>query len=130
MYFIRQTTLGLLRGAVAVWLLMAFGTCSVLPAVTVFSRPPAGCCGGHGHGSCCRKSHAAGSGSFWAAGADCAQGCRLPASLSAGSSWLAAPRATASGVAAISEPLRALPAAHFGLTSYVAFLYQRPPPSL
>ena len=118
-----------LRSTIAVWLLVAFGGCYALP-VSVAPRVGSKiCCSSH---VCCHKKsagNASASGSFFAAGADCGGTCGLPAGLAAHTSPPLAPHAAAADTATISETLRGRAVACSHLTSYCAFLYQRPPPT-
>jgi len=117
-----------LRSTMAAWLLVTFAACYAFPVTVAISARTAKCCHRGGHGSCCRKAENT-AGSSWAAAADCAQGCRLPAGLTVHASPLVAPVSGAARAAVRSETLFSQNTNPAGFSSYFAFLYQRPPPS-
>src|SRR5690349_12648266 len=114
-----------LRSWIAVGLLVAFGACYALPAITTPKPRASHCCRRDGH-ACCRKS--SGAGSVWTAAPECGQTCRLPVGLAVPASPLVAPRGVAVDVAVFSEKLDYHPAAPTSQSSYFASLHQRPPP--
>jgi hypothetical protein len=117
-----------LRNTTVAWLLVAFSACYALPVGVAPRARAQSCCTSH---ACCHKKsagHTSGGGSFFTASAECGGKCPLPAGLAAHTSPLLASRAAAPDTAAISDTLRGRPIARSGLTSYFAFLYQRPPP--
>ena len=117
-----------LRSTIAVWLLVTFGACYAFPISITMSARTASCCHRGGHGSCCRKNENTASPS-WTAAADCAQGCRLSADLTVDAAPLVASGPATAHAAVRSETLVPQNAHPAGVSSYFAFLYQRPPPS-
>jgi len=117
-----------LRSTVAAWLLVAFVACYAAPIFAGYRTRGRQCCTTH---ACCRKNGArntSAGGSSFAASPDCGQGCRLPAGAPALSSAALNSQSVAF-FAAISQTLHPQGAERRGLSSYFAFLYQRPPPS-
>jgi len=118
-----------LRGAVAISVLLAFGACYASPSAIIPITRAAKCC--PGHGSCCRKGaghHTGANGSLWTSLPACGQNCPLPASLSGHASSAVVLCGTNTGFAASIDTLGPREVKRAGRCAYFAFLYQRPPP--
>ena len=119
-----------LRSAVAISVLLAFGACYASPSAIIPVTRAAKCC--PGHSSCCRKGaghHTDANGSLWTSLPACGQSCPLPASLSDHASSPVILCATHTGFAASIDRVTPREVNHAGRSAYFAFLYQRPPPS-
>jgi len=118
-----------LRSAVAISVLLAFGACYASPSAIIPVTRAAKCC--PGHSSCCRKGaghHTDANGSLWTSLPACGQSCPLPASLSDQAASPVILCAAHTGFAASIDRVTPREVKHAGRSAYFAFLYQRPPP--
>ena len=118
-----------IAASLLVWLALLHGA-SWISASIVAGAAPKTCC--HTKGSCCCKNSPRNGSSFgpgWAARPDCPQHCQVQPGIFFHGHLLPCRGKTVWDIAAPDEVPGVAPQTRSASTSYLAFLYQRPPPS-